>query len=74
MRMNPLTFDGPNVDENPQCFIDDVFKVVDVMGVTPGEKAELAAYQLKEVAQMWYEQYRSERPIKRGTVDWEEFK
>ena len=29
-----------------------VLKVVDAMGVTHGEKAELAAYQLKDVAQV----------------------
>ena len=52
MRMNPPTFHGTKVNEDPQGFIDEVFKVVDVMGVTPREKAVLAAYQLKEVAQV----------------------
>ena len=40
MRMNPPTFHGNNVDEGPQGFIDEVFKVVDDMGVTPRKKAE----------------------------------
>lgn len=72
--MNPPIFHGTKVDEDPQGFIDEVFKVVDTMGVTPREKAELDAYQLKDVAQMWFEQWRVERPLERGLVDWEEFK
>ena len=63
MRMNPPTIHGTKVDAYPQGFIDEIFKVVDSMGVTPREKAELAAYQLKEVAQVWYEQWMGERPL-----------
>ena len=55
MRMNPPTFHGTNVDEDPQGFIDEVLKMVDAIGVTPREKAELGAYQLKYVAQVWFE-------------------
>ena len=44
MRMNPPNFDGTKVDEDPQGFIDEVFKVVDSMGVTTREKVELASY------------------------------
>ena len=50
--MNPPTFHGTKVVEDPNGFIDEVFKVVYVMGVTPREKAELAAYQIKKVAQV----------------------
>ncbi|XP_049397238.1 DEAD-box ATP-dependent RNA helicase 3B, chloroplastic-like [Solanum stenotomum] len=59
--MNPPMFYGPKVDEDPQGFIDEVFKVLDVIGVSPQEKAELAAYQLKDVAQDWYEKWEDER-------------
>ena len=38
MRMNPPTFHGTKVDEDPHCFIDEVLKVVDTIGVTPREK------------------------------------
>ena len=69
MSMNPPTFYGTKVDEDPQVFIDEVFKVVDVMGVTPREKAELVAYQLKDVDQVRFEQWRVNRPLDRGTVD-----
>ena len=44
--MNPPTFHVTKVDEDPHG------RVVDVMGVTTRENAELVAYQLKEVAQV----------------------
>ena len=47
--MNPPTFHGTKVDEYPQRFINDILNVVDVMGVTPRERAELSAHQLKDV-------------------------
>ena len=62
------------MDEDPQGFIDEFFKVVDVMGVTPRENAKLAAYQLKDVVQVWFEQWRVERPFERGLAYFEEFK
>ena len=74
MRMNPPTFHGTTVDEDPQGFIDEVFKVVDAMGVTPREKENLDAYKLKDVAQVWFDKWRIKRPLERGPVDWEEFK
>ena len=44
--MNPPTFFGSKVEEDPQGFIDKVFKVRDSIGVPSQEKAELAAYKL----------------------------
>ena len=44
------------------------------MDVTPREEAELAAYQLKDVVQLLFEQWRDERPLREGLVDWELFK
>lgn len=34
MGIDPPTFHGPTVDEDPQGFIDEVFMLVDAMGVT----------------------------------------
>ena len=53
--MNPPTFHGTKVDEYPQGFIDEVFKVVDAMGVNTREKTKLATYKLKDIAQVWFE-------------------
>ena len=47
--MNPSTFFGYKVQEDPQRFIDEVFKVLDYMGVSSQEKAELSTYQLKDL-------------------------
>ena len=69
-RMNPPTFLCSRVEEDPQVFIQNVFKVLDVMDVSPQYKAELVVYQLKDVAQVWYEQWNEERPIRVGYVDW----
>ena len=42
--------------------------------MTLREKAVLDAYQLNDVAQVRFEQWRIERPLERGPVDWDEFK
>ncbi|WMV49970.1 hypothetical protein MTR67_043355 [Solanum verrucosum] len=52
-RMNSLTLFGSKLEEDPQGFIDEVFKVLEAMGVSSQEKAMLAAYQLKDVAQVF---------------------
>ena len=38
-RMNPPTFFGSKVEEDPQGFIDEVLKVLEAMGVSSQEKA-----------------------------------
>ncbi|XP_049347353.1 uncharacterized protein LOC125811846 [Solanum verrucosum] len=48
-RMNPSKFHDFMVEKDPQEFIDEVYKMLMIMGVMPVEKAELAAYQLKGV-------------------------
>ena len=56
-RMNPPIFTGSNISEDPQEFVDEVHKIFVAMGATDTKKAELASYQLKDVAQtrckMW---------------------
>ena len=44
------------------------------MGVTTMEKAELASYQLKDVSQVWYTQWKGNRPEESGPIEWEEFR
>ena len=58
------------MDEDPQGFIDEVFKVLDVMVVSKQKKAKLSTYQLKDVALVLYGQLKEERPIRAGSVDW----
>ena len=51
--MNPLVYYGSKTNEYPQEFVDKIYKILCAMGVNEKEKAELAAYQLKDVAQVW---------------------
>ena len=48
-RINPLTLFGSKVEEDPQVFMDEVSKVIDIVGVSSQEKEELSAHQLN----MW---------------------
>ncbi|KAH0644862.1 hypothetical protein KY284_032746 [Solanum tuberosum] len=73
-RMNPLIFFGSNVGEDHQDFMEEVYKIIDVMGVTSIEKADLAAYQLKGVSQAWFTQWKKNRLVGAGPIDWEVFK
>jgi len=57
-KMNPLEFHGSKVEKDPKEFIEEVYKVLMIMGVTPAEKAESTAYQLKGVAQIWFNQWK----------------
>ena len=52
--MNAPTFYESKVDEDPQEFIDEVYKILLAIGLSTSEKAELATNQLKDVAQTWY--------------------
>ena len=54
--MNRLMFYESKVNEYPQDFLDEVYKILYVMGVSSNEKVELASSQLKDVAPTWYAQ------------------
>jgi len=73
-RMNPPEVHDSKVAEDSQEFIDEVYKVLMMMGVTPVEKAELAAYEHKGVAQIWLKnKWKEGRPEDAGPLDWEKF-
>ncbi|XP_015167771.1 uncharacterized protein [Solanum tuberosum] len=72
--MNPPIFLGSKVNEDPQEFSKEVYKIVDAMGVTSIEKAKLTGYQLKDVAQVWFTQWKDNRAIRAGHITWEVFK
>ena len=73
-RMNPPEFHGSKPNEDPQDFIEEIYKIVDIMGVATSVKAELAAYQLKGIAQIWFNQWKASRAFDDGPITWEEFK
>ena len=49
--------------EDPQKFLDGVYKILTYMGVTSREKSELASYKLREVAQVLYTQWKDNRSV-----------
>ena len=67
-RMNPPTFYGSNIEEDTHEFIDEIYKTLYAMGLNTSEKVELTTYQLKDVGQTWYVQWRYNRPIRGGPV------
>ncbi|WMV45622.1 hypothetical protein MTR67_039007 [Solanum verrucosum] len=73
-RMNPLKFYGSKVEEHPQEFIDEVYNVMLIMGVTQEKKAELAAYQLKGLPTILLNQWKEGGLEDAGPLDWEKFK
>ncbi|KAH0728110.1 hypothetical protein KY284_003975 [Solanum tuberosum] len=62
------------MEEDLQRFIDEVYKVLDIMGVSSQEKAELATYQIKGVAQVWYDLRKRGRLVGAGPIEWETLK
>ena len=52
-------------------FIDEVYKILMAVGLSTSNKADFATYQLKDVAKVWYVQYRQLRAF---PLTWEIFK
>ncbi|XP_049354777.1 uncharacterized protein LOC125819378 [Solanum verrucosum] len=68
--MNPPIFLSSRIREDPQELLDEMYKIVDAMGVLSREKVELASYQLKEVAQIWFTLWKANRPVEAGLIEW----
>ncbi|WMV41622.1 hypothetical protein MTR67_035007, partial [Solanum verrucosum] len=56
------------VDGDPQESIDKVYKIVGIMGLSLVKMEELAAYQLNDVSQVWFEQWKSGRAFDIGCL------
>lgn len=57
MRINPWVFIGSKVEEDPQNFIDEVWKALKVMHTTEVEEFELISYHLKDITNIRYNQW-----------------
>lgn len=68
--MNPSEISGFGVKEDPNRFIDKVYKTPNTMGLTSWDKAELVTYKLKDVAQVWYEKWKDSRPVRVSPKSW----
>ena len=63
MGINPPIFTGSKTSEDHQEFVDEVHKILVAMGDTDIEKAELASYQLKDVAKIWCKMWQDSRVL-----------
>ncbi|TMX04879.1 hypothetical protein EJD97_004154 [Solanum chilense] len=74
VRINSPIFLGSKVGDEPQEFLDGVYKMFIYMGVKYRKKVELASCQLRNFSQIWYTQWKDNRIDEKGPIEWEEFK
>ena len=53
-KINPPIYFRSRTNEDPQEFVDEVYKILCAMGLNEKEKDELAPCQLNDVAHVWY--------------------
>ncbi|WMV49983.1 hypothetical protein MTR67_043368 [Solanum verrucosum] len=69
--MNSSEFVGSRVGEDPRNFINEVKKILEVMQVTGNESVELGSYQLKDVAHIWFTQWKKNRGNNATLMIWD---
>ncbi|XP_069150224.1 uncharacterized protein [Solanum lycopersicum] len=70
-KMNTCILRGSKTSDDPQEFVDEVHKILFDMGSNDTTKAELASYQLKDVAQNLCNMSQDCRVLGGGPVIWE---
>ncbi|WMV18322.1 hypothetical protein MTR67_011707 [Solanum verrucosum] len=70
LRMNPPSFTGSSTTEDLENFIEELKKVFEVMYVVDTERVKLAAYQLKNVARTWFDQWKEGRAENAPPASW----
>lgn len=56
IRINPLEFYGSMMDVDPHEFIEDIYKIIEIMGISLIEMENLSSHQHKEVLRIWFDQ------------------
>ena len=72
--LDPPSFTGSDPKEDPQDFIDQIQRTLDVMHVGGIEAVELATYRLKGMAILWCEAWKQSKGIDAPPTTWKEFK
>lgn len=72
--MNPHVFHGNKLGEDPKECFDKVYNIIDALGVTLIENAELATYQFKMVFKILYTQWKKNTLVGAGLIHWQGFK
>ncbi|KAH0728063.1 hypothetical protein KY284_003928 [Solanum tuberosum] len=70
LRMNPPSFTGSSTTEDPENFIEELKKVFEVMHVYDTVRVELVAYQMKNVARTWFDQWKGGRVDDAPPASW----
>ena len=59
------------MDKDLKRFIEKVYKLFAIMGVSSIKKVDLVSYQLKDVTQILYEQLKDSWMVREGRIEWE---
>ena len=73
-RMNPLASTGLGSRKTPKNSLMNFYKILLAIGFPTSEKVELFTYQLKDMVQSWFMQWRDNRPLRGGPLTWKIFK
>ena len=71
VQMNSPKFLGLQTNKDPQNFLDHIKKIFKVMEVTGNDQVELASYQLKDVAYIWYTHQKENRGTDASLITWD---
>jgi len=73
LHLAPSLFTGSSLTEDPQDFIDHIYRVLRVMHASVTEAVELASFRLRDVAILWYEAWERSRGPDAPPAEWEDF-
>ncbi|XP_070049534.1 uncharacterized protein [Nicotiana tomentosiformis] len=73
LHLAPPLFTGSSSTEDPQDFIDHMYRVLRVTHASVIEAVELASFQLRDVAVLWYEVWERSRGPDAPPAEWEDF-
>ena len=73
VKINPPEFLGSQANKDPQNFMDEIKKIFEVMKVIGKDRVELESYQLKDVAHIWYTQWKENRGVDAAPITWDCF-
>lgn len=71
LRKNPPKFLGSHTAEDAQNFLVEIKKIFEVMQLTRNNLVDIASYQLKNVAHIWYTQWEESRGLDKASITWE---
>ncbi|XP_019251201.1 PREDICTED: uncharacterized protein LOC109230128 [Nicotiana attenuata] len=74
VRLEPPVFTGTDPIADPQDFLEEFEKATTLLGVKDYRVVRLAAYQLKDIADLWFKGIEKSRPEDAPPMIWAEFK